>query len=230
MRWPRRTSARGSVLRDGATRRPARTLARLTAMRAGASGCNAGAAATTAAARLPRPHGHPRADAGRRCVRRLIRHRDDAGALQTRALAAGMKTLPPGRHRQRCWPGALTGRSAGRHQRMSMSDIHRSPEVLGKVEKAFAVSLDALQRRLAAPQASAADSGRCAPRRAAAPSGHPAAGAGRGVLAAEGKPATETIDLREALVQAAPAGRRRPGAAARASPGRRAARPSRCAP
>ena len=85
---------------------------------------------------------------------------------------------------------------------MSMSDITVPPEVLGKVGEAFAVSLDALQRRLAAPQASAADSE--AVRAGVERLRHLAIQLQElaRVLAAEGKPATETIDLREALVQA----------------------------
>ena len=75
--------------------------------------------------------------------------------------------------------------------------------MLGKVGEAFAVSLDAAAappRRAARLRGCRQRGGACR-RRAAAPSRHPAAGAAR-VLAAEGKPATETIDLREALVQA----------------------------
>lgn len=76
------------------------------------------------------------------------------------------------------------------------------PEVLGKVGEAFAVSLDALQRRLSAPPASPAD----------AAAVHAAVDRLRHlaiqlqelarVLAGEGRPVVETIDLREALVQA----------------------------
>lgn len=83
-----------------------------------------------------------------------------------------------------------------------MNDTTIAPQVLGKVGEAFAVSLDALQRRLAAPQGSPADAEAVR------------AGVERlrqlaiqlqeiaRVLAAEGRPALETIDLREALVQA----------------------------
>ena len=64
-----------------------------TAMRAGASGLAAPAGCDHCGGHgLPRPHIHELMLADD-AVRRLIRHRDDAGALRTAALAAGMKTL-----------------------------------------------------------------------------------------------------------------------------------------
>ena len=122
----------GKARRRGA-RRPARTLARLCTMR-----CARPHPLRSAARLRPlrRQGYHGRMGIHELMladdvVRRLIRHRDDAGAAVAAALAAGMKTL-----RQDGIAKVLAGRTdlaeVGRHQRMSMSDISVPPEVLGK--------------------------------------------------------------------------------------------------